>query len=223
MVQSKPLQSTRPSRPGGLPRFWPVLVVGLLVIVGAATYYGLQIRNERALAADKARFVQAEKDVEELSGQIVSVVGEPLKMSEKKFCSRPSVKIGDSPLSCDITKDLFYGVQDEAQATKIYKDVGAVLQKKWQFQEARSTDNLRDTKQFSPIDTNSYIYDLNQQRVFEDYKNENKVDCSGVYTYYKAAEPPFNEYAQTSQFPFIIAVDISCGDYSKAAYYPINE
>ncbi|GEM_PF-1846507 len=200
-----------------------VSFIFILAIVVAATGYGLYVHNQHALKADKARFLQAESDISSLSKEIIAVTGQPLKVDNKKFCSRPHLTYERGPLSCDVDVTYFFSVDDESQATLMYNNVNTILQATWLRSSIKFSGTKANSTVFQTIDSKNYVATTDYQQIYEFYNLENKdLQCNAVYNFYLAESAPYPEYVKSDVSKYILAVRLSCSDYAKQEYYPLN-
>lgn len=219
----RPSQSNRRLSRSFLRRYWPLTTLVLLIALSLLVVYGLHVYHDRAIRDDKARFTQAEKDVDSLSRQIADATGPPLKTTTIRFCSKPSLKFENGPLSCNIDADSYYAVQNELDATTIFQQVSPIAQNKWHRTHVQSSNSLADSHQFGVLNMNDYVYNRDYRQIFEDYNSKNvNMNCKITYSFYKASEPPFTGLLRSDSIPAILAVSLSCGDHAKAQYFPMD-
>lgn len=203
----------------GIPRkVFPLLILLILALAIGGTLYGLRVKHDHAIAADKARFAQAEKEVAELSRSIISTVGEPLKTTHKNFCSRPNLKFEKGPLSCDVDSTLFYKVVNEGGANEIYKQVSTVVTQKWSEIASVNTKQATSFTSLNPADDTSKY-----QQILKKYEtNDFSYGCRVNYVLYQGSKPPYLNYPLSETSEYVLAVKTGCGDMALAQFYPLN-
>ena len=215
MKQSAPSVST----PRQHYSYLPLIIVAALLIVVTSALVAWKIYHNHQVAADKARFAQAERDISDLSRQIVAAAGQPAKTESDKYCSRPNLKLDKGPLSCDVEWVGFYPVATPEAATALFNSAKATSSSKWRPMTFRSLDNASDTT-FDAIapDTgqkDNYLRIIGRTRV-------NDMECSQLGLFYRSDELPFDGYLADSSSEYVLALVLSCGDYAKIQHYPMK-
>src|SRR4051812_35229942 len=97
-----------------------VLLVAFLVVGGVlVTSAVLHMQNTKAIAADRARFEQVDKDLEAVNQNISSEIGLPSKHLKDRNCSQPFQEVGVAPITCRVTSDFYYITENLQQANEI--------------------------------------------------------------------------------------------------------
>jgi hypothetical protein len=192
-----------------------VWIILLLAIIGltAATIYTTQ---QRALAADKARFVQAEKDVDDISARIIAATGQPLKVDKRKYCSRPNLKFEEGQLSCDIEIIHFYAVADHTQASGLR----GIIEKISPINTSTQSD--ANKKQFTRDVIEYSANNLNYQKFILSFNTTKNFPCKQVEALFRSQYPPYPEYDIQTDSPYIFASRTSCSKSSSDTYYPMR-
>ena len=196
-----------------------VWIILLLAIIGltAATIYTTQ---QRALAADKARFVQAEKDVDDISARIIAATGQPLKVDKRKYCSRPNLKFEEGRLSCYIIKDFFYGVASHVGASVLQVKIKSIASEKWKYSHSNYSDF---SSRLNLLFTKTETTEPKSLKLIETYRaTESKMDCSVIYNVYDKKSSLQNKSIVTTSEEFIVASSLLCSDYTKQASYTLK-
>ncbi|HEX8182917.1 MAG TPA: hypothetical protein VF575_04945 [Candidatus Saccharimonadales bacterium] len=196
-----------------------VIVVFVILVTLAGLAAGWQAHREKAVAADKARFAQAEQDISRISQNIITTLGEPLRVDNSKFCSKPRMKYETGPLSCNVSQTIFYPANNPQDANTIMSNSSVLLDSKW----TRVQSSIGgERKQFSTSDTVSNPM-LNYQKIIQKYYNENvNIACDIVYGFYMASLPPDPAFAVKSNSDYSVVLNLSCNDKAEAEYYPLD-
>ncbi len=222
-MSNKPTPITRRAKSSGttLRRVSIIVVVILLGI--AASAFGWHVYQTQAIAADKARFVQAEKDVAEVSRAIIAATGAPLKVESTKTCVRPHMKFNNGPLSCDVDQSLFYEVQDPNVANGRFMSVSQIVRSKMFHKSTTYPSEAR--KGSEPLEsspTNEQTTREDYQKIIETYQDDKAdISCHAVYEFYNSASPPYPEYEVQTKSTYLLGISVNCGDSAKSQYYPM--
>jgi len=148
---------------------------GFVILGGLTVFFGLQIRTERTIAADKVRFAQAEKDIEDISADIVATVGEPLEIKKQQYCSRPNMKYGQGGTACYIDNEIFSPLRGN-DIIEQYQIISGTIQKRWDLLDVEKSENLSNIIDFGKIDNSI------DTKIFETYGTEDKdLQCRATY------------------------------------------
>lgn len=198
------------------------VVVLAVALVWAVTYF----THQHAVNTDKARFTQANKDVQTVASQIVAAVGQPQDRKDGGKCSYAHQEFSKGPLSCEVYSYLAYGVNspDEVNAI-VQKTLGvpalngspwrfkAVTEKPYQFiPGANTTENFITLRQLFDIETKSIVYT----------DNSSSMSCAISFRYFNSVyELPGYPNFDTGSSQSLL-MDIDCSDGSQSPYYPIE-
>lgn len=203
---------------------WFVLPVILLILAGLGYAAYLQYQEKRTIAADKIRFAQAERDIAEISTEIQKVTKKPIKVENRKSCTRPSVKIEEAQLSCTASADLFYEITDEMEASNLRQMLRAMLSQEIAYLQEKSTSSSGIEERFEKIDTAQYQKLTGYGHINDKYINtSSRMDCSLNYILYKASAPPYSDYVYDDKKELILLASADCNDKSSVLVYPMSE
>jgi len=214
-AKSKKLSKSFPKR------HWLLLVFGLVILGGLTVFFGLQIRTDRTIAADKARFAQAEKDIYDISAEIVATVGEPVKVTKDKSCSRPNLKFEDGPLSCAVSIISYHGIDSVSEATNRFKDISSTIQNGWTLSETEVSNNISGNRKY---EFEELVLDYeplrDSQQIFEKYDSHIKsMRCVSSYNLYPSGLPPYGNYFKNTNTTLALAHSIGCSGSSSRSIY----
>jgi hypothetical protein len=212
-----------PAKPtAASPKHFPVIPVIFLaiVVVVAGLLTGWKLYNIHQVAADKARFAQAEKDIDELSKAVIAQVGVPASSRSEKFCSRPHMEFEKGPLSCDIDNTFMFGIESVDEASNILSKITNISTNKWKFIENAFSINSGSSDNFAQFDTD-YIRSISYQQKNKKYISSTNMQCTESFMLYKSTEPPYGSYAVDTS-SLTLKASLSCGDYAKIEHYPLK-
>ncbi len=171
--------STAKSKPSRGQR--ALLIVALLIALICAFALVRHIQNTRAIAADKARFAQAEQDVQSATNQLVTIIGKPADSKSKNTCTQSVVEFGENTFSCNIGNYLAYGLDTYEQANQIVDKTSKTTHpsfNNWTFEEVTQKPS-HDSSTFSPIINPTGIESLTE--LYSDPKT--KLTCNISYDF----------------------------------------
>ena len=192
----------------------------MLLAVGSLAAW--TIYQGQQVAADKARFAQAERDIDDLSKQVVASVGAPVKTDSEKYCSRPNTELNDGPLSCSVYWNGYYEVDSALSATQIFVKITSLLKVQAQLSDLKSSNNLNSTENFKELEQNNYLHLRDYQRIYGKIVLKNSMDCNAANVLYKATEPPYSDFYRESTSKYLLAIHIGCDGYAKTEHYPMK-
>lgn len=196
------------------------IVVAVLVLIAAAVG-GWNIYQKRAIRDEKARFAQAEQDIDKLSADIIAVTGQPLKVEKKKFCSRPNLKFQEGPLSCSIEAVHFYPIENPDKANVQYQAISSVAQKQLTKSKTEYLGGTNEKGNFQKIVIDSSDSFNGAQRLLEHYAFPS-MSCKMNYTFYDGNDPPYDNYPPSEGSAYLLATTINCSDKSTIEHFPLN-
>ncbi len=201
-------------------RYRVLLILLVLFVGGAMAWLVSSIQQNRARAAEDIRFMQAEQDIDRLTKEIIAATGRPLKSNIDKSCFLRSVKFEKQPISCSVTSDLFYGVNDEKEATKIHKQALSVLDREWTQRSVESTADGKDPHSFKlPAMSNPpNKYDYEQVNI--EYMNDKaQMECRLVSAFYFTNNPPYDSYGLNTIRSYATRIGVVCTDNASSLRY----
>lgn len=201
--------------------FWVFSTTLLLVCLAYAVPVVLQKQKENAIAADRARFERAEKEVEAVSDAIIAAAGQPYAVKEDQSCSRRSTKWEESPPSCSVFKYLFYPVSTIEFANQLL-DLQRIRTKKiWQTNVINSSTDRQALKNFHEDQMEESVSNRGQS-ILEKYTSSNQnLECSVSNRLYVATlPPPYEEYPIIQNSNYVSSIYISCKGIAKLILYP---
>lgn len=198
-------------------RLLQVLLLTLtFIMLGFGLKAFLAYQNKNAIEADRMRFVQADKDVQKISNDIVAAAGQPHKKTESKSCGRPSTKYEEGPLYCSSERTLVYFVGNEISATTIYNTASTQIKKRLQYRSVNTSNNLQTLK-FEPYE--KYI----EQKIYEKYETlKFAMSCYVTYRYDSVLSlPTINQHKFINNL--ILEISLNCKDVARSHYYELKE
>jgi hypothetical protein len=187
-------------------------VLVALVVAGLAIYK--QHQKNEAIAKERAQYVQAEKDLDALSAQIITKFGQPDDQKKVKECGHTSDTFELAPkgeLFCNVANYLTYPVNnlEEAKADAIRLETAISPART----ESNFLSNSMATEPF-PVKIGT-----------KDYKDQG-LNCFRSYTYVSPGELIGNVGFPKLQLSTAqgLLVQTECGAQTpKAVYYPLQD
>ncbi len=202
-------------------RWLVVLLILLFLVVGA--WLAAELRQRRELESEAIRFARAEQDITELTQEIIKVAGEPLKSETDKSCFLRSVKYEEQPISCSVTGDLFYGVDDEAEATRIHQATKRVLDARWTLKSISASDEKGRSNIFALPEPAQSENESNYRQIKLMYVNrDTDMSCGVASALYASEKPPFEEFKIDTVKKYLINIGLRCNDDSSAIRYEVK-
>lgn len=203
-----------------------LLIFAGIVLALAVVYGAIWLIHTHAVNADKARFEQANKDVQTVAGQVIAAVGQPADRKDGGKCSYAHQEFSKGPLSCEVYSYLAYGVNSPDDVNAIVQKVDplAVLHgNPWQFKAVTEkphqfVDGVQYSDNFEALRN---LFD--NETKSESYSDTKLTMLCGINYLYQ------NTIASLSGYPsFAISgsqfllIDMNCGMNAKGSYYPIQ-
>ena len=202
---------------------WTAAVLSVVVLGGFSAAAVLRYQHDQAIAAERIRFEQADKDVQKVAQAIIAATGQPYKIQENKSCSRPSTKFEEAILFCNTSRTLFYSVRDVGAVVSLHEKINSSIKNIWQIKEIEVSDNISSLKEFRALDLANYDKLTSHQLINSKYFNDRaKIDCSASSLFYWTSVPPFEEYDLGQDVPYALSMDVSCGDKASMPYFPLR-
>lgn len=188
-------------------------ITGVIILAGAATFVILHDRNQKAIAADRARFEQADRDLSNLNEK-VQIIRKPTSSLTKKSCSMPHLEYANGQLSCDIS---FINIYEAADITEVNDDFSSIAKVINSEKSLKHLDN-------SATATFTDLLDVNHsQRIVFEYDNKvSNIKCAASYFLYSPNKPPFSELAIETRDKYAVGQRLNCGSPAKQPYYPLE-
>lgn len=213
-----PAKSTpKPSK-----RFPVILIILIaLVVLSVGLLFGWTIYQGNVVTADKARFAQAERDVDTLSQAVVAGVGAPAKTESEKYCDRPNLKLDNGPLSCDIHWYGYYEVDTPEQATEKYLAIRKIFEAKW---PGAKYENLQygSSEAFRELDAANTTHEGDYDRILGKSTQSNGLKCEDWSGFYLGNNTFFKDSYNSDNSKYVLSIDLSCGDKAKIAHFPMK-
>lgn len=202
---------------------WFLVAVSVLVLSVFAYKEFSKYQNEKAAAVERARFVQADKDVQKITDAITSVLNEPIQASADRYCGRRSTKYEQAPLVCRTIITAFYITPDIQTANSLVGKVERTVDDYWRVEALTASSNLNGSRTFREFDKESYDPLTGFQSLSGKYKNElADMECGLSSILYKSNSPPFSSYLMNELSPYTLAISVSCSDKSKVEAYTVR-
>ncbi len=197
-------------------RLYVFVLISILLVLGGGGY----AYRQHVLRTDKARFVQAEADIAELTKQITDSVGTPLKTQTEKFCSRPNLKFKEGQLSCNVESIVYNAIENEQEATAYHSKISTLVQQKWHRDDISYSLNMGFEHNYMVIPSDNYLFNRDYQRITELFTNDrSNLKCSSTSTYYKSTSPPSSDYLVINNLAATMMIRIDCSDLTKSLLY----
>jgi len=189
------------------------------MLVGAAAFFIWHYENNRAIAADRARFEQADKDVKTIAAAIKSVVP-PEKEDLSEECTHQSREFEAEPIVCDTKYKVRYGTNNVPDASSVqqrYEEVLNHYQQILKFKSTVETPSGNDSFMAMPTAGNSEVL----SKIYID--RVSGLSCTQTYELFSSSAPP-SYYAvyQDLAYALNLVVTIDCGGTARAAYFSLN-
>jgi len=176
---------------------WALLIPFIIALVaGTLIYQAIALRQNRQA------FQEARSDIDTIYADIVIQVGKPDNFRRTNSCSRPSQEFEQGPLSCDVSTDFIYGVDNKTQADVLKSQIQHVINQHRDLlspsappvsdiypilapgNNTDSSNNYFLTKKNMQCGT-KYTYDLPREIGIDLQKNDKKIfgiafDCSSL-------------------------------------------
>lgn len=204
-------------------KFWALTTFGVVLgaaIIGTVIWH---YENNRAIAADRARFVQADKDVKTIAAAIKSAVP-PEKESISEECTHQSREFETEPTVCRTVSESFYGVNNVNQVNDTFYRYNVALKSRQDlFKFKDVTETPMGTEQTSNPSFVQVPSPGKSEVVSEIYTdNASGLSCSLVHELYNSDSPPdyYSQYSsKINKLTLITSFD--CGGSAKVAHYPL--
>lgn len=178
-------------------------------------------RNQRAIAADRTRFEQADQDLQRLSDEIIKVTN-PEKHTYIKSCQYLHREFADKPLVCQINFTVLYALSDANSANlETVKYRNKLKQDKnilYGGIESYPRTSIPSENRFGPLQP-SDNYELMSELI--DLKNAS-LHCSLSHMVYLSSNPPEFSDIYVTAGRYSLSTVISCRDGAKQQYYPLD-
>lgn len=186
-----------------------ILLAALLLISGVFLYKHQQ--NNKAIAAERAQYAQAEKDMDALVAQITAKFGKPDNSKKVKSCGYTSVEFGRGDRYCGISIAIAYPILSREAATQLSEEISSHIKSSSTFEYGSSSKALANTS-ITPIELKS-----------ESFRDRDGLDCGASYTYSLASDSAAAYAGIRSKAAQTLSLSMSCGSRpAKSAYYPIS-
>lgn len=188
--------------------YWSLIVLTILVLAGLASYGVWRYENSRAIAADRARFEQADKDVQAVAAAIQKAYP-PQKQTYSKSCQYGSHEFEQPPITCSVMFRAGYIVNDSNQANQLRMSMERLLSDEGSasnFNKDSMTNN--PPAQFKPLSATNGA----DEGMSEAYKDKgSNLDCTISYDYFKTSNAPiFMRSLIVPQSSQTVALTIEC-------------
>jgi len=200
------------SKPAVSPKttYKPLIVLGILVLLAVGSLAAWTIYQGQQVAADKARFAQAERDIDDLSKQVVASVGAPVKTDRTKECSKPNLELETTGPYCDIEYQLYFSTTGAEEANQQLDSLRHSLQE----YGIESTTN----QAFTSLESANEV-GLTKQQYFD---KKAKINCVIAYRLFNTSNPSYQAVSSLYIGQFGLNIGLSCGDYAKIEHYPMK-
>jgi hypothetical protein len=183
-----------------------MVVLLVLVVAGVIALVISHDREKKGLAADQARFTQADNDLLQIKDTISqNVVPESLRSDN--YCQRVSNtnEFGSKPIICNVTLELIYSFEDNNKATKTAEEILHTInaQGSWTLIKSSKTDSN---------DSETLLYNDKKSGIL----------CTVDYIIYPSSVPPMG----TPRFSFKSSIGLvlhaDCNGEVRHSLYKIS-
>jgi hypothetical protein len=195
-----------------------ILVIGLILLAALLLVSGVFLykhqQNNKAIAAERAQYAQAEQDMDALAAQITTKFGKPDDSKKVKACGYTSnsneFQRGD--LYCSEALGIAYSVDSKDAAINLAKDM---------------SDSARTNKNFVFSVYSNGLADISTtpiQIARESMRNRSGLNCGAEYTFFNASDSVTSNIVLRVKHESGLELSISCGSRpAKSAYYPVTQ
>ena len=162
------------------------------------------------LRQNRAAFVQARAAIDTIYADIVAQLGPPDNYRRTNSCSRPSQEFEQGPLSCDVSTDFIYGVDNQAQANQLTKQIRSVIH---QSGLLIATPAPRSDIYATPAPSN-YVGSENDY-----FKTVDGLGCSIKYSYDLPQEIGLKLNNSRKK---VFSIAFGCSDYAREQFYSLH-
>lgn len=209
----KPLQSPKTTP---LYRRKSVWIAALLLVIAAAPAVW-HVHDQRAVAADRARFQLADKDMRTLSSR-VSEDFLPIQKHESHVCDRISNEFEQKPIFCSMSFVDVYKVPDYVYANTLTKGIEQEIKQDSTFDFAgQGQKNIGGQNEgpFVPLKTPE-----DNETVSTLYTHANTgIHCQSSYQFFPLENPPESYKHFITGEGLSVIWTYSCGGVAKASYF----
>jgi hypothetical protein len=204
--------------------FWVAVALLGLIIAGIAVAAVWHYENEKAIAADRARFEQADKDVKAVAASIRSALP-PEKENLIEECTHQSREFQTEPIVCSVKQKLFYGANQISDINQLVKDIdGVLMSHSRQFEYkgmGQKPIGFTSSNQLSFMSTPASSSADVLSQLYTD--KTSGLTCPLSYEIYNSATPPITSNYSVSAKPLSIMLTFLCSGSVRSAVYPIND
>lgn len=182
---------------------WLAYAVLLILVLIA----GFKIYSHFSIAANKRAFQNARQTIDNVYYDAIKQVGMPDDAKISSSCSRSHEEFGSGILSCDLNVNFIYGVNDQNQASLIFKKV--------QTDISSNHKDLKPTRPLAQSIKDSIVVSTTYHAASDTYKSYG-LDCTVNYVYDTPREIDL-AIKDTNKKPFEIT--LGCYGPAKQQYY----
>jgi hypothetical protein len=183
------------------------LLILFILILGLSVYQAVALRT------NKHNFEQARVAIDTVYADIVTKVGPPDNYKRTNECSRPNQEFGQGPLSCDVSSEFIYGVEDEQQANNLLKQI--------QDSTRNHPSLLKPVAPLSSSIPSKFVANTYFHTAVDRYKTASGMGCTVKYAYDTPLETPLKLIRSSNNKTFYVT--LGCLDWAKSQYYPLHE
>lgn len=187
-----------------------------MVVSGLTAGLVAHIRNDRAIVAERVRFAQAEKDVQNLSDQVQKTVARPDNFSKRNTCAKSVREYGTDTFFCNVGSYSAYGVQNSQNANNMMDQIDGSISNstnEWVFREI--TRKPSASSKFITLPSANVAETLN--KVY--FSPKSKLICDISYDLYNSSLYVNPTVRISSNGEYTLLLSISCGGDAKKLYY----
>jgi len=202
-----------------------LIILGVLIMAAVIAIAIIHERHQKALAVDRARFAQADRDIQTL-GSFIRVATHPTKEKFDKNCRYISAEFGPKDLVCQTNYLSSYSVSNYQQANSLvqsYKDEITESKSAFKFEKVTGSSlQSSDSMSIDPFISNSNK-GLKEQILTEVYALSNSViTCAATYTYASAENAQVYLTDMATNGAYTMGVTMSCGDKALQPYFKLE-
>lgn len=205
-----------------------IVILALIIIALSFVYLVLELQHRHAVKVDKARFVQAEQEVQAVASQIISAVGQPADRKDGGKCSYPHQKFSKGPLSCISHQYLAYGVNGHDAANNITLKITALTKNTafpWMNSKTTIYPRDNDSRFDSPKKFNALtaLFDSETQAMVAENPRNKTMDCGIGLVYHNTLSTVSGYPNLNVSAPQTLLIDINCGKEALSQIYPLED
>lgn len=191
-------------------------VIVLLVVAGLVGYSIWKYENNKAIAADRARFEKAAQDVQLIADSIHSSLP-PEQENIHKDCTYQSREWAPKPIVCRILYSSIYGTKNVHDANVVMQEYESLLAARNKILYTVSVSGNNAGLDVPAPQKSSVISTLYRDR-------SSGLTCNQTYElYYSLSPPTYNSNNKSTNSPLTLMTSLNCGGEANSLHYPLSD